>query len=389
MKKILNLILCICLIASLTACKQEPATPSASTPSEPSASSGSGSEPSENEAAAYPYPLTTVSMPVFTEEANAKDGTKLYTYAYQGLSVLLQDTAVAEQIEVDYLNRIDFTGSGSNDVYLAAQADYAGQSDWTPYFYSIVYDTARLDQSILSLRGTIVAFDGSPRAATISTSLTYDLLTGRALTLPEILVADYSADALVDAILGALSTDKQHESFFADYDAIISDMFSTNTPVESWYLSTGGLCFYFGSGEIAPGSAGVITAQIPYEALSGILKDAFFPGEHFVYDGQAQFVAFEKADMDAFTQFTEVILTQLSDPVALLYADGTICNVRLETGTWSQNGAEFIPEATVFAAEAISRGDGVLVYADADQLTAMRLTYEASGQTITQKVKLP
>lgn len=390
MKKMISVILSICLILAMSACKQEDSGLPNSNPSGNSTDVGNTSDSSGDDTVlVYPYPMTVASMPTVTQTSTAQDGCNLFTYTYQNLSLILEDTAVAEQIEVDFLNRIDFAATGANSIYQAAQADYTGQDDWIPYFYSIIYNTQRLDQRIFSLRGTAVSFDGSPRAATVSTSLTYDLHSGKALTLQEILVADYSADALVNAIITALQGDPQKDTFFFDYDAIISDMFSTNTPVESWYFSDAGLCFYFSPGEIAPGGSGIIISEIPYEALSGILADSYFPGERVEYVGNSRVIPFDDANQEAFSQFAEVIICQEDTPAMLLYTNGTICNVRLEIGSWTENGTEFFPEATVFAAEALSVGDGVLLYATQQQLAAMRLTYEASGQTVTQDTLLP
>lgn len=381
MKKLISLTLCICLLMALSACKNEDTAPNNNTGIDPNgtASSTDTSVP----ALTYPYPMTVVSTPVITETSLADDGTAIFTYTYQNLSLILDDPTVAEQIEVDFLNRVDFTATGASSVYLAAVEDYAQQSDWNPYFYSTIYNTARLDQSILSMHGTTVSFDGSPRAAAVSMSLTYDLLTGKALTLREILVADYSADTLCGLILSALAPYADSDTLFFDYDAIISDMFLSNTPVENWYFSGTGLCFYFSPGEIAPGSAGSIVAEIPYENLNGTLADVYFPGEQVAYDGELLAKPFSDADQDGFSQFAEVLLDESAGPL-LLYTEGTLLNVRLELGIWSEDHTVFTPEATIFAAEALTDGDGVLLYAAADQLSSMRLTYEASGQTQTQ-----
>jgi len=61
---------------------------------------------------------------------------------------------------------------------------------------------------------------------------------------------------------------------------------------------------------------------------------------------------------------------------------GTVLDLRIETGTWTRNGT-FLPDATVFAAEALTEGNAVLLQLlDAD-LGTLCITYRTGNQNIS------
>ena len=176
-------------------------------------------------------------------------------------------------------------------------------------------------------------------------------------------------------IVNGLAQYEADEVLFPDYAQLIADMFSTNRPVENWYFAPDGLCFFFNPYEIAPYSAGLIVSKVPYDTLSGLLKDAYFPAEAVSFAGTPKVVDFNQANTEEINNFAELILDTDGKEV-LLYAEGTLLNVRIETGTWSEGSKEFTSTATVFAASSISKGDAVLIQYCGD----LFITYEAQGE---------
>ena len=90
---------------------------------------------------------------------------------------------------------------------------------------------------VLSFYASKTIYDGSFRGNFTNFFLTYDLLTGRALEIRDILVADYSADDLVELIVQDLSKYEEDEMLFPDYAQLVSDMFQSNRPVDNWYFA--------------------------------------------------------------------------------------------------------------------------------------------------------
>ena len=118
-----------------------------------------------------------------------------------------------------------------------------------------------------------------------------------------------------------------------------------------------------------------LVTTIPYDALGGLLKDAYFPAETVSFAGTPKVMEFSAANTENVGNFAELILDTTGKEY-LLYAEGTLLNVRIETGTWSEGSKEFTSTATVFAASSISKGDAVLIQYCGD----LFITYEAQGE---------
>ena len=384
--KIFSLLLCAGLIMSLTGCagSPEPPTTIATQPTTQETTQEATIETTAETTApsytdptvTYHAPMSAVALPVVTESSKANDGTPLFTYSYQNMSLFLQDAPVADEIYLDFLNRLDACHTFAIGLHSSAASAYTGQKDWIPYSLRVQYQPMRFDEMVMSLFASESIFDGTTRGNSTNFSVTYDLLTGKALGIRDILVADYSAEDLVDLIVAGLAQYEKDELLFPNYATLISDMFYTNRPAENWYFDQGGLCFFFNPYEIAPYSSGMLISTIPYDTLSGLLKDGYFPSESVTFAGTPGVMDFSTASTNNFNAFAELILSDGGKEL-LLYAEGTLLNVRIETGTRSENGKEFIPEATVFAATAISSGDAVMIQCGSADL---QLTYESQGQ---------
>lgn len=333
----------------------------------------------------YHAPMSAASLPAITDSSKASDGTTLFTYTYQNMTLFLQEAPVADAVILDFLNRMDDSNASARDLQQAAKSAYAGQKDWAPYAFSLLYQPARFDEMVLSLFGTESVFEGYERNNTANISITYDLLTGSALGIRDILVPDYSAEDLVNLIVAGLSHYEKDDLLFPDYRDLISDMFDTNRPAENWYFAQDGLYFYFNPYEIAPYSSGMLVSKVSYDTLGGLLKDSYFPAEAVSFTGSPKIVEFSAANTEDIRNFAELIV-DTNGKKYLLYTDGTLLNVRIETGYWSANeNPYYIQEACVFAATAISNGDAVMI--QCDDLSDLLLTYEAQGQVISVPLK--
>lgn len=379
--KIISILLCATLVIALAGCnrKPEPATVTTqpSTHGTTLETTLETTVPSYTDpSVVYHAPMAAVSTPAITESSKADDGTTLFTYTYQNMTLFLPEAPVADKIYVDYQNWLSKFHTSARTLHSDAVSAYTGQDGWEPYSLTVQYLPMRFDEVVLSCLVTESIYDGNIRGNSTNISVTYDLLTGQALGIRDILVADYSAENLVDLIVAGLSEYEKQEMLFPDYATLISDMFLSNRPVENWYFAQDGLCFFFNPYEIAPYSSGMLVSKIPYDTLGGLLKDGYFPGEAVSFIGTPKVVDFNTANTESITNFAELILDADSKE-SLLCAEGTLINVRIQTGFWNDGSKTFSPEDTIFAATAISAGDGVLVQSGSVDLL---LTYESQGQ---------
>lgn len=385
MKKFIITLLCVCFVLSASGCKNESAIPDTTPPvTQPVQTQPSEATEATEETEAtisVDFPLLAFSAPVRTQQHYANDGTLLFTYAYQDFSLILEDPQVADAIVIDLLNYVDYENSAAKSVLSDAEAAYDAQQDWNAFTYSSFFKPERFDQAILSLYGVHALYSGNPRTTTASVSVSYDLLNGRQLTLNDILTADYSADALSQLITDVLTPMSQQGLLFSDYAYVVSELFTTNLPIDNWYLSNNGLCFYFAPYEIAPYSSGIITAEIPYSALIGLLKDAYFPAEATQHVGSPFVKSFSDSNLERFEAFAELVIGA-NETQYLLYTDGSICNIRIELGSYSDDGT-YLMDSTIFAAPILCSGNAIVIHAAEDILQNLNLVYEVRGEAVT------
>jgi len=388
MKRSICLILCLCMLLCLLGCSQFPAptntpiTAATTVPETTTATQLVQTEQEQEASAVYDAPMASVALPL-TVETEKNDGKTIAYYTHQDISVTLPDADVAQAVTLDLLNRIDQTRDAAETLFETARSDYSGQDSWYPYSYAITYTPMRFDQNVLSLFGTEISFNGSPRSVHNAISANYDLTTGEPLTLRGILHEENFADALCDLILNGLTTDK--DTLFSDYESIIRDKFFTNVPVDSWYFSDTGLCFYFAPYEIAAYSAGTVVSEIPYELLSGLLKDTYFPAEKLTYSGTilAQTVT-DTAVLDAYAQFAEVTLGD-GEQKLLITTDGSVSNVYLHYATG--NAESGVTDAVILTLPGMGPKDAILAELSADfPLENLSISFNSYGQAQTLKL---
>lgn len=386
MKKLICMLLCLCLAAA--GCSEAPAeentpetqqTQETTQQTEPSVTEDTEPEVIETiPAMAYQNPFTAVSMIPYSTVSQAENGTLLYRCSSQIMTLVMNDHAVADAIMQDFASRNSKLLTAAEGALQDACEEYSGEADWPTYFCEVIYDTARIDQMVLSITGCETFFDGTQRSGQTTFSLTYDMQTGVFLTLGDVLTPDFSADALVQCILDALAD--RADDLFEGYAESISALFATNTPVENWYFTANGLCFYFNPYEIAPQSQGTVLAEIPYTQLAGILQDAYFPAEAVEFSGQLSMAAFADTDTGNFSQFAEAVLDS-SGSQYLIYPQGTVLNVRVETGTWTKSGA-FVADAAIFSAEALTEGNALMLQIREEDLGSLCITYQTGREII-------
>lgn len=381
MKKFFAALTCVCLALTVAGCSAAP------NDTKPDAAIPSGdviitfpSEPFHSEQ--LQQPMHAIVMPTVSQNTLADDGTVLFTRSYQRIQLILNGSEVETVIASDLEKRMNSILSGSADIEDFAREDYTDPEFWAPYFTDISYTPTRIDQSVMSLFCNYSSFSGGIHPSLVTESVTYDLSTGNTLKLGDILMDGYSGadlSALISAILAPVS-----DELYYDYETYLQDIFSVNlNSIANWYFSRTGLCFHFEPYEIAPYSSGTITATIPYADLNGILREQYLPQALPEATGSMYAEAFLAEDAERFTFLAEVTLDEEGTEI-LLHPDATVTDVRIETGTWYADGSRYIPISTVFAADSVGLGNGILITADLSQdAPVLRLVYCSGGQEVS------
>ena len=382
MKRYLTFALALLLVLSFAGCKQTPAAPTTiptetTTPTETT-------EPAETipEVIGEQQPMAAIVMPVITEEKAAEDGTALFSYVYQNISLTVPDPEVADKVIVDFLNRTDCHDTAESLYASAKQAYSQGTAMPSPYMCSTVYAPMRIDLGVLSLLGSYVTYEGAAHGSQVSTAISYDLLTGNTLTWEDILQDGVTGEQICQLVLSVLDESERKSELFPDYADTVKDIFSQGLQHHTdWYFSTNGLCCFYSPYEIGPFAAGTIVAEIPYRQLTGILKDEYFPPERDILSDSLTVADFDPDKLADFTQFTEIVLDE-SAKQTVIYTYAVAYDVRLEVGSISAYNGNFIPEHTVLGCATLTPGDAIMIQdATDDPEQALRLTYTANGET--------
>ena len=370
----ISVLIVICLMFVLMGCSNKIYTPS--TTSESTFPTTTPLEPTETLPVISQQPLIAVSVPAITETLTSDKDVVLFKYTYQNMSLVLQDPEIADKVIIDYLNRMDATRKVAEDTAQLAKNAYNGKTNWTPYLYHVTYSPTRIDHGVLSFFGTNVLYAGGFHPDRTCISVSYDMMTGDVLTLASIMSASAKTDDFCRLVLDGLKEMSEGDYLYEDYATSVKQRFMTDASRdEGFYFTQTGLCFYFSPYEIAPYSSGVISVEIPYEKLGGLIYDAYFPAERDRSQGSIRIIPFEKADLTAFSQIAEVIENK-DGKMYLGYTDESVQDVRIIV---SDAASSF----TIFAAYELSPGDAFMIQTTEDSLNRMVVSYKSKNQTNT------
>ena len=372
MKKIVSICLSVCLLLCLLGC-QKP-TIAETVPSTQS------TEPAEIIADILGIPFTAVSVPSLAETVTAEDGTVIFTKNYQDISMTLSDQAAADQIVLDFLNRIDDACKNADTVLAAAHSAYAAKNStdtWIPYSISVHLDPVRLDQAVLSLFGKNISYTGASHPDYRCVAVNYNLVTGEALSLGSIITGVDAVDQLKQLVLDDLKTQAAEKYLREGYEQTVAQRFAGEESYNyDWYFSDAGLCFYFAPYEIAPYSSGVIITEIPYEKLVNIITDEFFPPEQPNISGTMKFVPFDSQN-NQYAHISELILDHEGQMYAL-QTNSCVQNIRIIV-----TNPTTYERYTIYGALYLNPQEAIVIQCAESALSTMQVAYLSNGQTVS------
>lgn len=324
--------------------------------------------------------MYSIALPVTVENYYSENMDLIYSYSYQTIYSTLQDRDVAEKIIMDFTDRIEKKRVISNEIReLADKANQTGDLI-IPYSYEIQYNITRIDQGVFSLFGHVVQIGDTPRANSNLVSANYDMVTGDVLTVGSILYHLDTKDDLAE--LAAAYLEKRNDlQLFDDFRTTVKARFNRDESTdEDFYFSSNGLCFYFSPAEIAPRSNGTVIVEIPYNELTGIIGDAYFPAERTYTVGNIDIHSFTDADMDKYQLFPEVIADEGATKL-LLTTETAVQDIRIYELVWTQDGLTYTQAKNIYASNFLSSDNAILLEAEFSNFRpSYILTYSVNGQ---------
>ena len=319
--------------------------------------------------------LATVTVPANTESYCLEDGTEIFSYTSQHINLIFPNAAVADKVTLEFLNRVDATKAEADSILAIAQIEYADSEAWFPYFYRVLYSPMRIDQGVLSLFGIQNSYNGSMHGGLSGISVSYDMSSGDVLTLGSIMHTDATKEDFINLICEKLTDISGNYYLFDDFEiGVRTRLGSDENLYEDFYFTKTGLNFYFSPYEIAPYASGIITVEIPYEELAGLIYDGYFPDERESVHGSMKSATFMSTDMTQFNNMAEVMLSN-GNELYVVYPEGTVEDVAI---TMPGDGMS-IPDYTIFAALEMSDCDAIVLNVPAEALNDIIISYFSSG----------
>lgn len=388
MKKFIVFLIILSMCASLAACSTEQENQPSTSVSATVGATGEATQPDDSTGVRQ-LPMFSVSLPIATQTTTAEDGTEIFNYSYQSISLIGPEADIADSIILNFLNHIDSTVASANSMKEFAVEQQKISENWNPYFYEIIYRPVRLDPSVLSLYGRIVTFSGGAHPETHFSSINYDLTNGNVLKLTDVLVADTSAETISNAVIKALTEIKTEEQLYEGFEDFVLERFTKSLGNDrSWHLDANGLTFFFSPYEIATYASGDVSVTIRYSDLVGVLKDEYFPVETEDASGEISAEIFSDDLINNFNQFSEIIIDENSQKF-ILFTDSYVRDITLYTGTWSPFDDSFVADNEIFYATSLTPGDAVLVESALNgEFPSLYLKYNTNGKTVEKMLML-
>lgn len=377
MKKYLALLLCFVIILSGCNGNNEAAATIPAVIPESVPDPLPETSPAEDAVDSISSDLLAVSVPAVTDQFILDDGTLLFSYTSQHMQLSHPDENIADKVIVDFLNRVDDSRLDAENVLMAAQNDYSSDETWFPYFCQAIYSPTRIDYGVLSLFGTQSSYSGSHHSNLSCVAANYDLTTGDALTLGSIMHMDASTEDFIEILIDKLEALTEVHNLFSGFeDGVRSRLGGDENLYEDFFFTTTGLSFFFAPYEIAPYASGVITVEIPYEELTGLIYDGYFPAERSNTTGTMHSASFMDTDMEQFSNVAEVTLAS-GEEIMVVYPDGEVQDVRITVAADDVS----VPEYTVFVSYQMSEKNAVVISLPQESIESITVQYTADGNT--------
>ena len=384
MKKFITTVLCLAMLLCTVACNNQKTNETqgpTNLPTEPPVSAPPVTEPTTPDVDPNLENMYSISLPVTTEQYHTADNVLLYSYSYQTIFPVLPDRDVSDKVIMDFTNRIEQTRVASSQILSEAEAYYSTASVFSPFSYEIQYDVTRIDQGVLSLYGHIVQISETSPMSRHLIAANYDLVTGDPLTLGSILYHEDTKKDLAELVISELE-EQEDLMLYEEFRDTVKARFQRDESLdEDFYFSQTGLCFYFAPYEIAPRSYGTVVAEIPYNKLTGVIDDAYFPAERIYTNGSVNVSAFSDSDLESYQQFVEIVAA--SDTTKLLLTtDSAVQDIRIFELIWAKDGLGYTQTKNIYACNFLYKDNAILFEADFDEFRPnYMLTYSIKGTT--------
>lgn len=185
--------------------------------------------------------------------------------------------SVLDQIQRDYTsNSRNLTQYAQETLELSEVEDFYSYSNYQEL------GVARHDERFASLLSLSYVYSGGTHPNAVQTAYNLDMEKCVMLTLEDV-IFEGSAGALGEMVYDQVTAKFQQlgeYALFEDYPTTIANSMEYGNMTAYWYLNDTGMVIFYNQYMLGPYAAGIISVEIPYADLEGILKEEYFPAEY-------------------------------------------------------------------------------------------------------------
>lgn len=332
----------------------------------------------------------TESKEVFSEDQT----TAIFVMNLQSTELHTDQTSGA----VDSINAV-LTQQHKRNLEMAeedrhlAEAEYetvktdSAENDFYAYSCYTKDTVTRLDSSILSLTTYFSSYQGGAHPDNYQIAMNFDTVTGKLLSLSDILTPDGEA-TLTDLILEQLASHGADYDLFSDYADSVRGTFSQDTlgaQMDNWYLQGQSLFLFFNPFEISPFASGIITVEIPDAVLREIMQPIYL--SNLSFDAGWGTVRIGPADQ-LLSDDSQSISVEYSagDGLLAVISEGTLYNVSMQYVQWA--GEKTTASDTLLRMNVFLEGESFTVaYDSAEQLKHFCVSYD-TGDGVERIIRI-
>lgn len=334
-----------------------------------------------------------------TESYKAPDGSDrvILTYGYDAAHVYLENNASAADRINQYLalqDEIYYSGSDSVEgvnVYLEQATDNytyvvgSGLNNSVEFSCVRSVSVERGDSRILSLRYRTNSYTGGTHGLYVDRCYVFDVSNGMLLTLDD-LSEDRAAleQLLLDQMLRTVNDDVRYQPLLAyieqfagaDPESALKALIREG----SWTLSNKGLAVFSDIYEIGSYADGIVRFTVPYEELTGVLREEWMPVERPA-DGSLSIVSLDELASGSLHLLDRISVSDY-DQEFCVYAQGTVYDISVDTVTYIDDDTGFYPTETHWYCSYLSDNGIQIKTSIPDGMPDLLIrTADAAGQT--------
>lgn len=263
--------------------------------------------------------------------------------------------------------------AGQQLLEAAKEAIGEGNEEFYSYSQHVSMGSRRHDDRILSVITQRSAFSGGAHPSLTQYARNLDLEQLKVLRLEDV-IREGREGRLETMILQAVEDkfpDIGQQTLFEDYAAIISAGLEWGNMTECWFFTDKGLTVFYNQYELAPYAAGIISVELSYEDLDGILEPEYVPEP---CKGLAKGVELSLTPLDGKNTYYADFG---GEDTVYISIDGSACSVQLSKVSYVQQTE--VKETMLFSASRLDGDTVIALTGTADREAIYKVEYCSDG----------